>query len=186
MGGFATTWPCVQQRRIRRDWKSGWAARESVASEPKQAHYDPRPFHRRNYSEEIVGRKRVEGQKELLSSIARILANEDHAIAIAVERITTAQEFRRLATRWRNDTAHVSSIPDLVMDPSYQEIMRLPKNEVLPLILRELRDRGGFWYPALHALTDENPVNLQDMGNVRKMTDAWLNWGRSEGWLLGA
>lgn len=95
-------------------------------------------------------------------------------------------EFNELVSRWRSETAHVSSIPDLIMHPIYQKILRMPTSEVLPLILRELRDRGGFWFPALHAITDENPVDPKYIGNVTKMTEAWLDWGRKNGWILGA
>jgi hypothetical protein len=108
-------------------------------------------------------------------------------LAIPIAAVSAVpKEFHALATRWRTETIHVSSIPDLIMHPSYQQILRLPKDQVIPLILRELRDNGGFWYPALHALTDANPVSESDMGNVRKMTEAWLQWGMSEGWLARA
>lgn len=179
MGGLATTWPCGDQRRLRRDWS------HSESAEPKKAQYAPRT-RQRIYSDKILRRAIDRQRKELLSAIARRLTKEEQtATVVSVEQETVPQTFRRLAARWRAETAHVSSVPDIIMHPSYQEIMRLPKNEVVPLILRELRDNGGFWYPALYALTDKNPVRAQDVGNVRKMTDAWLEWGRSEEWLLG-
>jgi hypothetical protein len=187
MGGLVTTWPCSRQRRLKRDWS---LSEPDDPSEPQKAQYDPHDHRRRTYSDKILRRAIDRQRKELLSAIARSLATDElvadqSTVVVSVEQETVHQAFCRLAARWRNETAHVSSIPDLVMHPSYQEIMRLPKNEVIPLILRELRDNGGFWYPALYALTDSNPVKTQDMGNVRKMTEAWLGWGRSEGWLLG-
>lgn len=114
--------------------------------------------------------------RELTATLAK-------ATDVALSKVP--QDFREAVSRWRNETAHVSSIPDIVMHPSYQKIIRMPKKEIVPLILRELRDGGGFWFPALHAITDANPVDPQDRGNVKKMTQAWLDWGQREGWLLG-
>lgn len=179
MGGLVTTWPCGEQRRLRRDWASRG---ESGTSEPRTASYDDPHHRRKKYAEHRAEREIDRQRKELLSAIARMLAHGERAVEPVNE--TIPQQFQRLVRRWRSETAHVSSIPDLVMHSSYQQIIRLPKNDVLPLILRELRDNGGFWYPALHALTDENPVDPKDIGNVRKMTEAWLKWGRTEGWLL--
>jgi len=73
-----------------------------------------------------------------------------------------------------------------MMHPSYQKIIRMPENVVVPLLLRELRSNGGFWFPALTAITDQNPVDPRYAGNVKKMTEAWLEWGRKRGIDLSA
>lgn len=66
--------------------------------------------------------------------------------------------------------------------PAYRQIIGLGP-AVLPLLLRDLRETGRFWFPALHAITGENPVPDEATGDVRRMTEAWLEWGRQKGLL---
>jgi hypothetical protein len=54
---------------------------------------------------------------------------------------------------------------------------------VIPLILHDLQERGGDWYPALRAITNVSPVSPGDRGNVARMNEAWLKWGRKHGYL---
>lgn len=172
MGVLETSWPCGAQRRLRRDWL------HPESAEPATAQYLPQYHRQRIYSDKI-GKRTIDCQrKELFIANARSLASDN----CSVEQEAVSQTFDRLATRWRNETAYISSIPDLVMHPSYQAILRLPKDEVIPLILRELRDNGGFWYPALHSLTEENPVDQSELGNIKKMKNAWLEWGHRKDW----
>ena len=56
--------------------------------------------------------------------------------------------------------------------------------DVVPLILAELATEPDHWFWALHAITEENPVAPKDSGNVGKMTDAWIKWGRQRGYAL--
>jgi hypothetical protein len=54
---------------------------------------------------------------------------------------------------------------------------------VVPLILEELRREPDQWFWALEAITEENPVPAADAGNVRRMAQAWIDWGVSQGLL---
>jgi hypothetical protein len=54
---------------------------------------------------------------------------------------------------------------------------------VVPLILEELRREPDQWFWALEAITEENPVGAADAGNVRRMAQAWIAWGVSQGLL---
>ena len=51
-----------------------------------------------------------------------------------------------------------------------------------PLILAELNHEPDDWFWALHAITGASPVPAEIRGNVRQMTDAWLQWGVSQGY----
>jgi hypothetical protein len=90
------------------------------------------------------------------------------------------QAFEALAAKWRRETMMLSSSSEKVLHPAYQRIIGLGP-AVIPLVLRELEQHGGHWFWALRALTGENPVKLEDAGQVRKMTEAWLEWGRQWG-----
>ena len=62
----------------------------------------------------------------------------------------------------------------------YQEIigMGLP---VVPLILEELRAEPHHWYWALEAIAGENPIPSDVDGDMRRIREAWLEWGRLQG-----
>lgn len=87
------------------------------------------------------------------------------------------REFRQLADQWYEETRFLSSTSEIVSKETYYQIVALGRR-VIPLILQELQERGGHWFLALRALTKDDPVNPQDRGNMRKMTQAWLDWGR--------
>lgn len=66
------------------------------------------------------------------------------------------------------------------MHPAYQRIIGLGA-PAIPLILKELQERGGQWYWALRAITNESPVADEEAGNIPSMKAAWLRWGASRG-----
>jgi hypothetical protein len=91
--------------------------------------------------------------------------------------------FRALAAQWREETGHISSITKLVMHPCYQQIIGLGPN-VLPLLLRELQnDEPDYWFWALNAITREDPVSPEDLGDIPKMAKAWLDWAKQRGYI---
>ncbi|SRR5258707_7113687 len=90
--------------------------------------------------------------------------------------------FAELALKWSADTAHLSSPTELMEHPAYVRIIGLGP-AVLPLLLRDLQESGRFWFPALHAITGENPVPDEAAGDVHRMSEAWLDWGRRNGLL---
>ena len=87
------------------------------------------------------------------------------------------QTFRALADKWRLETRMLSSDSDIAANFSYHQIIGMGE-KALPLIFREMRERGGRWFWALRAITRQNPIRPEDRGNVRRMTEAWLEWGR--------
>lgn len=72
----------------------------------------------------------------------------------------------------------MSSTTAITEHPAYQEIIRMGP-PVVPLILGELASGTGHWFHALHLLTGENPVPPEDAGNMEKMRQEWLAWGRA-------
>jgi len=96
------------------------------------------------------------------------------------KKLKLEKEFRELTDAWRAETSMLSSTSDIVSNFNYYRIIGLGK-DVVPLILRELQERGGQWFLALRALTNENPVNPEDVGNIKSMKRAWINWGKEQG-----
>lgn len=89
--------------------------------------------------------------------------------------------FSRLADDWQRDVAHVSSASKRDNHPAYQEIIALGP-PVVPLLLRDLEHMHRHWFTALNAITHSNPVPLEDAGNIGKMVEAWLAWGKQQGY----
>lgn len=90
--------------------------------------------------------------------------------------------FDELVEEWREGTKFSSSLTHMVLHPAYQRIIGIGP-EAVPMILRELQHRPAQWFWALRSITGEDPVDPEDAGRVRKMTEAWLDWGRKRGYL---
>ena len=94
---------------------------------------------------------------------------------------TVEQRFRRLEATWLASVGFSSSSVVLRNDPAFQEIISLGE-AVVPLMLRDLRERPRLWVWALPRITGEDPVPAADRGDIGKMTEAWLRWGREHGY----
>ena len=88
--------------------------------------------------------------------------------------------FIELAERWAKETRHISSTTKMVLHPSYQSIIGMGQ-DVVPLLLRDLKKHRRFWFWALAHITNENPVPPACAGNIDKMIEAWLDWGKHRG-----
>lgn len=90
--------------------------------------------------------------------------------------------FTELANTWRRETAAMSSVASMAMHPAYQRIIGMGA-AALPLIFRQLSRQPGHWFWALAAITGENPVPPEEAGDVRRMTERWLEFARKRGYL---
>jgi hypothetical protein len=92
----------------------------------------------------------------------------------------TPERFNSYVSEWRRDTVPLSSVPEKINHPAYLKIIALGSS-VVPLILKELRDRPTYWFAALDALTEDGPS-----GSFARFDDqraAWLIWGESRGYI---
>jgi hypothetical protein len=89
--------------------------------------------------------------------------------------------FRRLEADWIAATGVLSDDADLVEHPAFLEIIGMGET-VVPLMLRDLEQRPRLWVWALPEITGENPVAPADRGNIARMSQAWLRWGRAKGY----
>jgi len=108
----------------------------------------------------------------------------------AAELLHRNRLFEDFASQWRKGRNPLSSNAwDNILNPAYQRIIGMGTDAV-PFILRELRhelEKGepDDWFPALWAITGENPVPTESRGKLREMTKAWLQWGSRQGYLDG-
>lgn len=89
--------------------------------------------------------------------------------------------FYELVAQWREETGGLSSPRSITNHPAYQQIIEMG-TPVLRLIFKELRENGGWWYPALRALTGTNPVPDSARGRPSLNDKAWLEWGEENGY----
>lgn len=87
------------------------------------------------------------------------------------------QIFLDLATRWRQGTRLSSSLAQITRDPAYKAIVELGE-EVVPLLLQELRRQPEPWFAALREITHTDPVAPEQRGDMHAMAAAWLRWGK--------
>lgn len=95
---------------------------------------------------------------------------------------TIEDRFLRLAAKWQQETAHHSSSSLRDNHPAYREIIGMGK-AAIPLLLRDLEQNRRRWFAALKAITGADPVPPADAGKLSRMTEAWLQWGKENGWI---
>jgi hypothetical protein len=93
---------------------------------------------------------------------------------------TVKEMFQQHAEKWEQETGPISSVKDLTAHPSYQAIIGLGW-DVVPILLTDLRERKRFWFPALNSITSIRPFDPGDAGNRKRMTAAWIQWGKRKG-----
>lgn len=92
------------------------------------------------------------------------------------------ERFNNLAETWENETVNLSSAQEIILHPAYQRIIGMGPG-VIPLILKRLQKTPNFWFWALRALTDVEPVRESERGFLSAMKEAWLRWGEENGYL---
>jgi hypothetical protein len=84
--------------------------------------------------------------------------------------------FHRLSSEWKAKSRHMSNTAQMAMLEPYQRIIGMGWDAV-PLILEELKREPDYWFWALTAITEEDPVNESAAGKLDLMTRAWIDWG---------
>ncbi|MFC4231250.1 hypothetical protein ACFOW1_05070 [Parasediminibacterium paludis] len=90
------------------------------------------------------------------------------------------KQFYELAQKWKNETAVYSTVYHKTINNNYLGIIGIGY-EAVPFILKDLQKSADHWFIALKAITKENPVPREDMGNMHKMKEAWIQWGINKG-----
>ena len=92
-------------------------------------------------------------------------------------------EFAALAERWLADTAHVSSLSQIVMHPAYQQIIGMGRDALVPILKWMRQGRPGYWFWALETIARETPVTAEMAGRIKEMKRAWIAWGEERGFV---
>lgn len=93
------------------------------------------------------------------------------------------RKFETLTRQWKAEKVFISAVPDMAMLSPYQQIIGMGERAI-PLILKELEREPDHWFWALRAiLGDIDPVPRDSKGKVKEMAEAWIFWGKKEGWI---
>lgn len=96
----------------------------------------------------------------------------------------TRKQFQDLARVWKQETGLHSNMTKRAMHPAYQQIIGMGKTAV-PFMLEEFSNGElDDWFWALTAITRENPITSDIAGNVERMAEAWIRWGKAKGYLI--
>jgi hypothetical protein len=89
-------------------------------------------------------------------------------------------DFQHLLKAWKEEKRFISSMTAIEGSSHYLGIIALGQAAV-PLLLQELVHRPDYLFTALRRITGEDPVPADDRGNLRRMTEHWIAWGRRTG-----
>jgi hypothetical protein len=105
------------------------------------------------------------------------------AVATPASKSEIRARFQRLSAEWKDQARYLSNSAQIAMLKPYQRIigMGMP---VVPLILEELRREPDQWFWALESITEQDPVPREAAGKVRQMAQAWLEWGKQQGYIV--
>lgn len=92
-----------------------------------------------------------------------------------------AERFAQLTGEWKAKKPYLSSISQIAMLPSYQQIIGLGP-AALPLIFAELEREPDHWFWALASITGEDPVLAPHRGKIAMMARDWLDWAKARGY----
>lgn len=91
-----------------------------------------------------------------------------------------AKRFAELTSEWKAKKQSLSSVTQIAMLPSYQQIIGMGP-AALPLIFAELEREPDHWFWALASITGEDPVLAQHRGKIAMMARDWLGWAKAHG-----
>ncbi|MEQ9488562.1 MAG: hypothetical protein RIM72_06165 [Alphaproteobacteria bacterium] len=86
------------------------------------------------------------------------------------------------AAKWKDETMFASSLSEKYLHPSYGRIIGLGE-KALPYIFSSMSEERDDWFYAIRSITGENVVPDSLAGDVEKMTQCWLEWGKKHGYL---
>jgi len=116
------------------------------------------------------------GSEETPVSSMSVLWQSEAGVEEAMKR-----EFTHLADAWEHETQFLSSVSDIITHRAHLQIVAMGP-DVVPLILDRMQRKPGLWFDALCLLTRQDPVTEDIRGDIDAMTEAWLEWGRRNGY----
>jgi hypothetical protein len=89
--------------------------------------------------------------------------------------------FRESVQRWKSERDPTALASRMISHSAYQAIINMGWPAV-GLILEELQREPDEWFFALSKITGADPIPEESRGYFDEMVDAWLKWGRANGY----
>lgn len=83
--------------------------------------------------------------------------------------------FYAVLQRWESETAFSSNPDEITKHPSYQALVQNAEN-VIELIISDLRRRPSFLVWVLDDAIGEQPYSDDEVGDIVAMTEGWIRW----------
>lgn len=92
------------------------------------------------------------------------------------------QRFSELADRWEQETEKSSFITAMIAHPDYLSIIAMGEQVLRPIFKRMLK-KPGFWFAALEAITQQNPIKESSRGKISAVHADWMEWAKINGYV---
>lgn len=112
---------------------------------------------------------------ELISEGIESLVNQQISLPTSRESevpLEILNKFYILAKQWENEVEGYSSTAQISDHPAYREIISMG-TQIVPLLLKELKNNPIFWLSALNEITGINPIQPEQRGKIKQMAEAW-------------
>jgi hypothetical protein len=134
--------------------------------------------------QQIATSRNISMEDLILLGIRDLLNSSKYAQNQNVEDSSeVAKKFYTLASQWESEVEGISSTVKMSQHPAYQEIVSMG-TKVVPLLLKELQNNPLYWLSALSQITGENPIKPEQRGRIKQMAEAWLEWGKHQGYVI--
>lgn len=99
-------------------------------------------------------------------------------------KVSLDEQFKLYSQNWKNETRGFSTILHKVQNDNYLDIIGIGE-PAIKFILEDIQKQSSFLFIALKHLVkvhmnEVSPVTKDDLGNVKKMINAWVLWGKSK------
>jgi hypothetical protein len=88
-------------------------------------------------------------------------------------------EFAALVKDWKEATWAMGSVKRRIIHPAYLKIIGMGP-VAIRLLLKELQSEPDYWFPALEAITRQDPA--PEGADMKQLVAAWLAWGERRGY----
>jgi hypothetical protein len=95
---------------------------------------------------------------------------------------TLGDRVKELVIRWKTERPPHSTLRRLTAHPAYRELVEIG-DAAVPFLLSEMANDPDHLFLPLGEITKIDPVPAHSRGKIREMADAWLEWGRSKGYI---
>jgi hypothetical protein len=101
---------------------------------------------------------------------------------LTIQQLLLQKQFYEFAKNWKEEVAGYSTTNRITNNANYKYIMSMGE-KVLPFIFEDLIQEPHYWFEALKYITRTDPVPNRHYGDIYKMSEDWIKWGRENNYI---